>query len=108
MRYQPAIRHYRPHCLAVWNLCTVMAGLTGGERVRGPGTVVRPGEELGQGMQFNIPTGCVAVWDGGWSIVEDKAEVIVPIIVRSILGGSLVPDAFNDGIVSMYASDIFA
>lgn len=92
MRYQPAIRHYRPHCLAVWNLCTVMAGMTGGGTQRALGTVVRAGEETEHGLAFVIPDGCVAVWDGGWWIVRDDAVVIVPIVVRSVLGGSLIGD----------------
>lgn len=71
------------------------------ERSRGarrrpvPGLIVGQGEEARYGISFNIGAGCVAVWDGGWSVVEDKPEAIIPIIVRSILGGSLQEDWTN-------------
>lgn len=88
MRYQPAIRFYGPHRLAVWNLCHWMAGCP--QRVLG--TVVSPGDEDEHGLRFRIPTGAVAVWDGGWFIVTDDATDIVPIVVRSVMGGSLLAD----------------
>lgn len=88
MRHQPAIRFYGPHRVAVWNLCHWIAQ----RPQRAAGTVVRPSGEAVEGMRFSVPTGCVAVWDMGWHVVPDTSVDILPIVVRSVMGGSLLPD----------------
>lgn len=55
----------------------------------GPGTAT---------TSVRVPTGCVGVNDGlGVYVVADEPENVLPLVVRGVLGGSLLPDWTEQG-----------
>lgn len=86
------IRFYGPHVKVAGQVVRWMAGMSGGRYETPRGSIVAPGEEDQYGCDFRVPEGSVAVWDMGWWVVKDDQAEYLPIIVRSILGGSLLGD----------------